>query len=334
MLNIISTSNEPGTMLSKTGRKLNFEFANVARYYGQSNFLRNTESGTKQKPVEVKYPRRLLEGSNETYEPFKLAKGRDFHKDAKDYNSRAPPVGTYNPKKETSAKVWRLYNRENPLADARDTFMKLKAPEATPTKADNLNKKSFYTSKENIVPNIARSKVPINSEMIQSAVKGIETAQENAKRKASMQQPAIIRKSTINYWDQFKHEKQGIGLIDFNRQYGRSQTVKKGYREYDLKPVDLETISSHQKVATDIYFFNKANMFKKPRNKFVKKMNFYNVKLEIVKPKLVRMVPAFDKEVGRRPHSVGNMAVNHNFYDYEKIGRRMPVIDFDKQLKL
>lgn len=333
MLNLITIIDEPGRMLSKTGKKLNFEFANVARHYGQTSFLRNQDSCSKLKEVEVRYPKRLLDTQKEAKEPFKLLKGRDLNQEAKNFNSRAPPVGTYHPRRDIKIKTWRIYAKENPLADTRDTFMKLKSREATPVKVDTLAKKIYRTYNENTTTNKTKTNPYINSSMMQSSMQNAHPNPDNNKEPKAIKGFSLTRKGTVNYWDQFKHDKEGVGLIDFDRQFVRSQTAFKGYREFDLKQANLDALSNYKKSATDIYFFSRTNFVKKQRTKFVKKMNFYNVKMDIVKPKLVRNVPVFGKEVGRRPLSVGTKEMNHNFYDYVKLGPKVPVFDFDKQLK-
>lgn len=329
MLTLISINDEPGKMLSKTGKKLNFEFSNIARYYKQTSFLRNPENNPRLNSVDVKYPKRLLDSKKSAQEPFRLAKGRDLDMEARMSNARAPPVGAYNPRSDHNVKTWRLYGKENPEKDLRDTFMNVREEEQlTPVKVEK------HRGKSGVVKNFetdAQRRSRYNSSVLQSA---IQSAHNETEKENKHPNHPLFRKGTINYWDQFKKQKQGVGLVDFDRQFGRTQNKNKPYGEYDLNSVELNLLSNHKKGATDVYFFNKANVYKKPRSKFVKKMNFYNVKLDIVRPKLIKMVPAFDREVGRRPLSVGGSDIGHVFYDYKKTQKRVPVIDFDKMLKI
>ena len=331
MLGTISLNDKPGTMLSKTGRKLNFEFSNIANYYGHANFLRNVDGKKKSNSVEVKYPKRLLDSHKEAQEPFKLHKGRDLDKEAKDYNSRAPPMGTYNPKGDIRIKTLKLYSRENPMKDKRDTFMNLKMIADPPANLNKWEKKVVNDDeKENSDFNASRLRTLNKSELNKSSFYNTQIEPSKNKESGKTHTKRLEQKSTINYWDQFKREKKGVGLIDFNRFMPRKSSLKQGYCEFDLKNIDYDMLSNHKKTATDVYFFNKASVFKKTREKFVRKMNFYNVKLDCVRPKIARMIPSFNKEVGRRPLSVGNNGPCQDFYDYKKPGTRMPVIDFDK----
>ena len=333
MLSNIALNDDPGSMLSKAGKKLNFEFSNIARYYGQTSFLRNPETAKKSKSTEVKYPKRLLGSNKEAAEPFKLFKGRDMHKEAREAGLRAPPVGTYNPKSDIRIKTMRIYSRENPLKDSRGGFVRCMGGEGTPGKLGNAGGGNSKDDKENLDSNIN----PLNTmrnNLIGKNLKNNNFTENKPEKIDKTDKKSIFnRKSTVNYYDQFKHEKKGIGLIDFARHISRKSIRPQNHREFDLRDIDCELLSHHKKSSTDIYFVNKNNQFKKTREKFVRKMNFYNAKLDVVKPKVARMVPAFDKDSGRRPMSVGDRAVNHVFYDYEKIGKRVPVIDFDKLWK-
>ena len=326
MLSITNADENPGIMLSKTGKKLNFEFANIAKYYGQNNFFKTNQSFKNKKPPKVKYPKRLLDRKKENLQPFSLFKGRDLDKEAREMNNRAPPVGSYNVKSEHEAKILRIYSRENSKNSCRTTFMNL--PKDSGTEPGQTKPLLRSMAKTQSRKSVAKVKQSVFSEYVDDH----EVSQLKMSKAKSLMPKTLKKQETINYWDQFKQNPDGMGFVHFDKQLARKYKKKPHFVEFDLNYNQIDKLSTKKKAATDIYFFNKHNLFKQKRKKFTRKLNFYNIKLDMIYPKQALMIPQFNRECGRRPLSQKPVGENHCFYDYKKKDTYMPNIDFSKQI--
>ena len=326
MLSITNTDENPGIMLSKTGKKLNFEFANIAKYYGQNNFFKTNQSYKNKKPPKVKYPKRLLDSKKENLQPFSLFKGRDLGKEAREMNNRAPPVGSYNVKNEYEAKILRIYSRENSKKSCRTTFMNIPKdisiePEIQKQTESKLTKTHIRKSAANMKKSVFSEYVPDN-----------DVSNLKFSKAKSVVPNTLVKQETINYWDQFKQKNDGLGFVNFDKQLARKYKKKLHFVEFDLNYDKNDKLSTKKKAATDIYFFNKHNLFKQKRKKFTRKLNFYNMKLDLIYPKQALMIPQFNRECGRRPLSQKPVGDNYCFYDFKKKDTYMPNINFSKQI--